>query len=101
MSRGDVGTTLLEVLVVLVILGFVAQVTVPRVYFILANAKGKLAMQQVDALGNALEVYRLDVGELPTSQQGLAALVTRPNETVEWNGPYPKSNLVPKDPWVI
>jgi prepilin-type N-terminal cleavage/methylation domain-containing protein len=61
MSRGDVGTTLLEVLVVLVILGFVAQVTVPRVYFILANAKGKLAMQQVDALGNALEVYRVEL----------------------------------------
>jgi general secretion pathway protein G len=44
-------------------------------------------------------MYKLDVGTYPTTEQGLAALVTKPSDVENWNGPYLQSSLSPKDPW--
>ena len=58
----------------------------------------RLAKAQVDALDKALEALRLDLGRLPTTEEGLALLNTAPPNDPNWAGPYLKKE-VPKDPW--
>ena len=53
---------------------------------------------QIDAFGKALAAYRLDVGNFPTTAQGLTALVVRPEGAGKWHGPY-MEKAVPPDPW--
>jgi len=93
------GFTLLELLVVIAILGLLAALVGPKLFNILGGAKSKLAVQQIDNIGGALDLYKLDVGSYPTTEQGLTALVTKPSDVESWNGPYTKSNGVPQDPW--
>ncbi len=95
----DSGFTLLELLVVIAILGLLAALVGPRLFSVLGTAKTKLATQQIDNIGSALDMYKLDVGSYPSSDQGLAALATKPNDVENWNGPYTKTGGVPKDPW--
>lgn len=92
------GFTLLELLVVVAIIGLLAAYVGPRYFGQIGKAETKAAQAQLDALGKALETYRLDVGRFPTSQQGLAALMTAPPGTPRWGGPYLKKE-VPLDPW--
>ncbi|MOA37738.1 Type II secretion system protein G precursor [compost metagenome] len=58
----------------------------------------KTAQAQVDALEKSLDQYRLDTGRYPTTEQGLAALYTRPADEPKWQGPYLKK-APPPDPW--
>jgi general secretion pathway protein G len=53
---------------------------------------------QIERLGTVLDTFRLDIGRYPTTQEGLQALVTRPNGIERWDGPYLNKG-VPKDPW--
>jgi type II secretion system protein G len=57
-----------------------------------------MAQAQIDALEKALHQYRLDMGNYPATDQGLAALVTRPNNEAKWQGPY-LAKMPPADPW--
>ena len=82
------GFTLLELLVVLVILGLLAAYVGPRYFGQLGKAEVKTAQAQLDAFKKALDTYRLDVGRYPSTEQGLAALVTRPANEAKWQGPY-------------
>lgn len=93
------GFTLLELLVVLVILGLLAAVAGPRVINYLGGAKSDTAKLQIEEFGSALDLFRLEVGRYPTSQEGLEALVVAPAGATGWNGPYLKKKAVPKDPW--
>jgi general secretion pathway protein G len=95
----DSGFTLLELLVVIAILGLLAALVGPQLFKTLGGAKTKLASQQIDNIGGALDLYKLDVGSYPTTDQGLAALTTKPTDVESWNGPYIKSGTVPPDPW--
>jgi general secretion pathway protein G len=70
----------------------------PQVLNQLGGAKTKTAAIQVKDLEQSLEIYKLDVGSFPTSEQGLDALVRKPAGVAGWNGPYLKSD-VPLDPW--
>lgn len=97
MRRGR-GFTLLELLVVIVIIGMLTALVAPRFFANLGRSEVATARAQVDALAKALEVYRIDNGQFPTSEQGLAALLTRPNDAEKWNGPY-LNKALPKDPW--
>ena len=92
------GFTLLELLVVMVIIGLLAGVVAPRYFAQVGKSEVKAARAQIDALDKALEQYRIDVGHLPTTAQGLAALQTQPQGEVNWGGPYLKKAL-PLDPW--
>jgi general secretion pathway protein G len=92
------GFTLMELLVVLAILGLLMSLVGPRVLNQLGGAKTKTAAIQIKDLEQALEMYKLDVGRFPNTDQGLVALVEKPAGVVGWNGPYLKSN-VPLDPW--
>lgn len=92
------GFTLLELLVVIVIIGMLAGLVVPRYFDTVEKSKGKIARAQMDSFDKALEQYRLDVGTLPTPEQGLAALLAAPPGVSKWQGPYLKK-AVPPDPW--
>jgi len=92
------GFTLMELLVVLAILGLLMSLVGPRVLNQLGGAKTKTTGIQIKDLEQSLEMYKLDVGRFPSTEEGLAALVTRPGSAAGWNGPYLKSD-VPLDPW--
>lgn len=92
------GFTLLELLVVMVIIGLLAAYVAPRYFGQLGKSEVKAAMAQVNAFEKALDHYRLDTGHYPSTEQGLAALVVRPQNEPKWDGPY-LAKSVPTDPW--
>jgi general secretion pathway protein G len=92
------GFTLLELLVVMVIIGLLAGFVAPRYFAQVGKSQVKVARAQIDALDKALDQFRIDVGRYPTSEEGLGALVARPNGEQKWDGPYLKKG-VPADPW--
>jgi general secretion pathway protein G len=93
------GFTLIEMLVVLTIIGLIMALVGPRVLSYLSDARTKAARLQIASFSNSLDLYYLDVGRYPTTQEGLAALVKRPPGVDVWNGPYLKGGTVPVDPW--
>jgi len=92
------GFTLLELLVVIVIIGLLAGYVAPRYFAQEGKSKIQVTRAQIDSFEKALDQYRLDTGHYPTTEQGLAALVTRPNSEPKWAGPYLRK-AVPNDPW--
>ena len=70
----------------------------PRYFDQVSKSNTKIAKAQIDSLEKALDQYRLDVGGYPTTEQGLEALNTRPQNLDKWAGPYLKK-AVPLDPW--
>lgn len=98
-GSGSPGFTLIEMLVVLVIIGLVMGLVGPQVLNYLSDARGKAARLQMEALSSALDLYYLDAGRYPSSNEGLEALVRRPSGVQAWNGPYLKGGKVPLDPW--
>ena len=97
-NRNQQGFTLLELLVVMVIIGLLAAYVAPKYFAQIGKSETKTAAAQIDALGKALDQYRLDVGHYPTTEEGLAALNAKPANEVKWDGPYLKKK-VPLDPW--
>lgn len=97
--RDQDGYTLVELLVVLAILGLLATIATTQVLRYFASAKMSTAHAQVESLSSALDLYKLDVGHYPTSQEGLAALKTKPATAENWNGPYVKPATSLNDPW--
>jgi general secretion pathway protein G len=92
------GFTLLELLVVMVILGLLVGYVAPRYFSQVGKSEIKATQAQIAAFEKALDTYRLDVGRYPSTEQGLPALVTRPQNEAKWNGPY-LQKAVPLDPW--
>lgn len=93
------GFSLIEIMVVVVILGILASIVVPKIMSRPDEARRVKAKQDVLAIQNALDLYKLDNGNYPTTDQGLLALVEKPStnpEPTHWTQ-YLKS--VPKDPW--
>jgi len=98
-ARRTRGFTLVEIMVVVVILGILAVLIVPRVVGRTDEARIVAAKQDVAAIMQALKLYRLDNGRYPTTEQGITALVTKPQ-----SDPVPANwqkylDRVPKDPW--
>jgi general secretion pathway protein G len=92
------GFSLIELIVVLVILGLLAGVVGPRLWNRVGESKAQVTKLQIAELGNALALYRFDVGRYPTTSQGLQALVEDLG-IQNWSGPYLAKNNVPKDTW--
>jgi general secretion pathway protein G len=93
------GFTLLELLVVIVIIGLLAAYVGPKYFSQLGKSEVTIAKAQIEAFEKSLDTYRLDVGRYPTTEEGMAALMTAPTAAgVKWNGPYLKKG-VPNDPW--
>ena len=97
-SRSQAGFTLIELLVVLVIIGLLAALVAPNFIGQSEKAKPKVARTQMENLRNALDMFQLDVGRYPTTQEGLEALRVRPSSAARWSGPYLRDDL-PNDPW--
>lgn len=97
-TRHARGFTLIELLVVLAILTLLAGLVGPRVLNQLGGAKSKTTAVQIADLDKSLELFKLDVGRYPSSEEGLEALVKRPGTVNGWTGPYLKGG-VPTDPW--
>lgn len=93
------GFSLIEIMVVVVILGILASIVVPKIMNRPDEARVIKAKQDVLAIQNALDLYKLDNGFYPSTEQGLMALVKKPQDNPEphdWKQ-YLKS--LPKDPW--
>ncbi|MFJ1231714.1 type II secretion system major pseudopilin GspG [Yersinia proxima] len=95
------GFTLLEMMVVIIILGLLASLTIPSIMANKNRADYQKALSDIAAIENALDMYKLDNGHYPTDSQGIDSLVIKP---VELPIPriYPKNGYIrrlPKDPW--
>jgi len=97
-KKRQAGFTLLELLVVMVIIGLLVGYVGPRYFDQIDKSKVKATRAQIDAIEKALDQYRLDTGHYPTTEQGLASIMTKPASESRWSGPYLKKN-VPLDPW--
>ncbi len=97
-TRGALGFTLLELLVVVVIIGLLAGFVAPRYFGQVGKSEVNGAKAEIDALEKALDQYRLDTGRYPSAELGLKALIERPANEPRWSGPYLRK-AVPLDPW--
>ncbi len=92
------GFTLIELLLVLVILGILAAIVVPKFSGRTEQARETAARTQIATFGTALDSFEVDVGYYPKGRNGLGDLFTQPRDAQNWRGPYIK-NEIPKDPW--
>jgi general secretion pathway protein G len=95
----EAGFTLLEVLVVIAIIGLLIGLVAPAALRQLSGARVSVAKQSIERLGAILDMYKLDVGSYPTTSDGLQALIEKPADADNWNGPYLKAENGLLDPW--
>jgi general secretion pathway protein G len=98
-AKGDEGYTLLELLVVILILALIIAIAAPKVIGYFGRSKTKAAEIQIANIMATLDLYRLDIGSYPTTDQGLNALIVAPANVKNWDGPYltRKDGII--DPW--
>jgi general secretion pathway protein G len=97
-KRRDAGFTLIEIMVVMAIIAMLAAMVGPQLIRRQVTAQKQATRAQIEMFGTALDMFRLDVGRYPTTQEGLQALRQPVSGTTRWDGPYLKKQ-VPKDPW--
>jgi len=95
----EAGFTLVELLVVLVILVLLASIIGPRVIGYLGSSRTKTAKVQIESLVTSLELFHIDVGRYPATNEGLEVLVRPPTKLAGWSGPYITKGSIPADPW--
>ncbi len=99
LRRPERGFTLIEIMVVVVIIGLLAAVIVPTVISKVDEARVAKAKEDIESIEEALQAYRLDNSVYPSTDEGLEALIKKPNDPsiTHWNGPY--LQRLTKDPW--
>jgi general secretion pathway protein G len=93
------GMTLIEILVVLTLIGIVMGIVGGNYLGQGEKAKAKAARIEIEQIGQTLDLFKLEIGRYPSTQEGLQALITAPSGVPNWNGPYWKKSTLPKDPW--
>ena len=93
------GFTLTELLVVLVVLGLIAAAITPQIMGRLDKSKVRAARLQMDTLSASIEVFKLDTGRYPSTDEGLSVLIAQPDNLASWDGPYVRSTSSIIDPW--
>ncbi len=99
MRARERGFTLMEILIVVAIIALVAGYAASRIFDGGDKAKASLTKAKMGEIAGALDMYKLDVGRYPTTQDGLKALLTAPSGSTKWNGPYVKNEGNIKDAW--
>ena len=97
-KRKQRGITLIELLVVMVIIALFATIVGQRLFRNVERARQTTAKAQIAEFEGVLDLFRLDVGRYPNTQEGLQALRANPGSIGNWDGPYLKKD-VPLDPW--
>ncbi len=102
-KRNNEGFTIIEILLVIGIIVMLAAMVAPKLSGRGKQAKKDAARVDIESnISTALDMYELDNGDYPTTEQGLRALLEKPNsapEPMQWNGPYLKKKKLPTDPW--
>ena len=98
-SRTRRAFTLIELLLVLVILGILAAIVVPKFAGRTEQARATAAQSQIATFSTALDAFEVDNGYYPKGKDGLVDLIRQPQDTTSWRGPYLKGNDIPTDPW--
>ncbi len=93
------GFTLVELLLVLVILGILAAIVIPKFSGRTEQAKEQAAVTQISTFRTALDAFEVDTGGYPKGRNGLQDLIVAPRDVQNWRGPYLQSDHVPVDPW--
>ncbi len=96
------GFTMIEIMLVVIIIGILAAMVLPNLSGRSEDARRSAAKADIDAnLSAAIDLFEMDNGKYPTTEQGLNALLTNPfgGEEGKWKGPYLKKKKVPLDPW--
>ncbi len=103
MKRQKRAFTLIEIMLVIVMIGIMTAMVVPSFAGRTDLARTSAARMDIEAnLAMALDLFEMDVGRYPTTDEGLKALVVRPGtlaQEVRWNGPYLRKRTIPQDPW--
>ncbi|MCW5557294.1 MAG: type II secretion system major pseudopilin GspG [Verrucomicrobiae bacterium] len=98
--QGRSGFTLIELLLVLVILGVLAAIVVPKFAGRTEQARITAAQSQISTFGTVLDAFEVDNGYYPKGKNGLQDLITQPRDAKNWRGPYLNNvSEPPKDPW--
>ena len=92
--RNRAGFTLIEILVVVIIIGFIASLIAPNLMGRFERSKEEIAKAQVDMLSSGVMAFKLDTNRYPTS---MAELIE--SKEPKWRGPYLSKKTIPKDPW--
>lgn len=99
-NRRHAGFTLIELLLVLVILGILAAIVVPKFANRGEQARQTAARTQIAAFATALSAFEVDNGYYPRGKDGLQSLIQPPNDATNWRGPYlEEKGGIPLDPW--
>jgi general secretion pathway protein G len=98
-QKAQTGFSLIELLVALTIIALLGAVVGPQLIGSLGGAKSDTTKIQIEDFGAALDLFYLDNGRYPTTEEGLRALISAPADLGTWDGPYLKKNNIPKDAW--
>jgi general secretion pathway protein G len=98
-QRRSQGFSLIEIIIVITIIGLIVAWAGNRIFGQGEKAKAGVAKSQMQDLMGALDLYKLDTGKFPTTQDGLKAMMTAPSGVTNWNGPYLRKAEQLKDPW--
>jgi len=91
--------TLVELLLVLVILGILAAIVIPKFSGRTKQAQIAAAQTQISNFKTALDAFEVDNGSYPKGKNGLIDLIQVPRDAQNWKGPYIQADSVPRDPW--
>ena len=91
--------TLVELLLVLVILGILATVVLPKFAGTTERGRVTAAQTQISTFKTALDAFEVDMGFYPKGKGGLNDLILQPRDAANWHGPYLQTDAIPKDPW--